>query len=103
MFLDIVGQRVTIALARTVVSQFCQVVSLKLNAVDFVVTAQTRNHLVGLVLGQWVFTILIGGKFLVEILLGELLTPLLLCSERLGDGEERHNRSMVDAVELHLI
>ncbi len=99
----IVGYRVAIALLGTVVGEFGQIVGLELDAVNLVVATQTLYHRLALVLGQRVEAVLIGGELLVEIFLCELLMPFLLGTEALGNGEEGHDGTVVDAVEFHLI
>ena len=42
-------------------------------------------------------------KLVVELFLGELLAVVLFRAELLRDGEEGHDWSMVDTVELHLV
>ena len=53
--------------------------------------------------GQWVLAVLVGGELLVQVLLGELLTPFFLSSEALGYGEEGHDGVVIQRVNLHLV
>ena len=103
MLPHIVGDGVAIALLRAVISQFGKIVGLKLDAIDLVVATQALYHGIRLVFRQRVLTVLVGGELLIKLFLRVFLMPLLLGSETLRDGEERHDWSVVDTVDLHLI
>ena len=96
-------ERITIALLGTSISQECQIVGLELDAIELVDASEFLYFLHALIVWQWVFALFIGGKFAEEILLCIFLAPLFLCAETLGNGEERHDRVMVDAVDFYLI
>ena len=99
---NLVGKfRVTFLCA--LVSEFCQIVSLELDAVYLVVSAEFLYLLLALFWRQLVLPVLVRCELIVELLLGEFLSPLLLRSERLGNGEERHDGVVVEAVCLHLV
>ena len=49
-----------------------------------------------------VFSVLVAGEFVVELLFRELLSPFLLRTKTLWDGEEGHDRVVVQTVGLHL-
>ena len=103
MLPHVVGNGVAIEPARAVVGEFGQIVGLELDAVDLVVAAQAVNHGLSLFGVEGMLAVLIGGELLVELLLGELLPPLLLRAEAFGNGEEGHDGSVVNAVDLHLV
>ena len=65
MLAHILGQRVAVEAAGALVGQLGEIVGLKLDAVDLVVSAQALYHGVGLVLGQRVLAVLVRGEFLV--------------------------------------
>ena len=102
-FLNLSGYRVTIAVLGASIGQFCQIVSLKLDAVDLVVAAQFLYFLLAFLWRQRILPVLVGREFLVELLLRELLAPLFLSAKRLRDGEERHDRVVVQTIRLYLI
>ena len=99
----LLGQRGPVAPFGSLVSEFGQIVGLKLHAIDFVVTAQLGNLLFPLLAGQRVLPILIRCKLPEEVFLGEFLPPLLLGTKVFGDGEERHDGVMVDGIHLNLV
>ena len=93
----------SIAPIRPLIRQLRQVVGLELDAVDLVVAAKLLDFLLTLLTRQRVLAVLVGGELSVEVFLRELLAPLLLGAERLGNGEERHNRVVIQRVDFHLI
>ena len=99
----ILRQRVAIALLGTRIGEVSQIVGLELDAVNLVVPTQTVDDGLRLVRGQRVLAVLVGGELLKQVLLGELPAPFLLGTETLGDGEEGHNRSVLNAVGLHFV
>ena len=93
----------TIALLGASIGEFSQIVSLELDAVQFVVAAQLLDFLLTIFTRQRVLAVLIAGKLLIELLLGELLAPFLLRTERFGNGEEGHDGVVIQTVDLYLI
>ena len=103
MLADALLQGVAIESAGALVGQLRQVVGLKLDAVDLVVASESVDDLLSLLGRELVLSLFVGGELVVEVLLGIFLSPLLLRSEFLGDGEEGHDGSVVDVVDLHLV
>ena len=103
MLADALLQGVAIEAAGTLVGQLRQVVGLKLDAVDLVVASDSVDDLLSLLGRELVLSLFVGGELVVEVLLGIFLSPLLLRSEFLGDGEEGHDGSVVDVVDLHFV
>ena len=103
MLVYILGQRVAIKLFSSLVGKVAQIFCLKLDTVYLIVTAQSVDYLLTFLWWQRVLAVLIRGKFLVEVFFCYLLSQLLLGTETLRNREERHDRTMVDAVNLHLI
>ena len=100
---DLFRKRVAVALCRALVGQLGQIVGLKLHTVYLVVAAQLLYLLLGILGWQWVLTVLVAGKLLVQVFLGELLSPLFLGTKTFRDREERHDWVGVQTVCLHLI
>ena len=96
-------QGVSIQACSTLVGQFVQIVSLKLDAVNLVVSAQLLYLLLSFLRWQLVLTVLIAGELLEEILLAELSSPLLFGAKVLGDREERHDGVALYVVGFHLV
>ena len=61
------------------------------------------DFLLALLAWQRIFAILVTGKLLVELLLGELLPPLFFGAEAFGDGEEGHDRVVIEAIDFNLV
>ena len=61
------------------------------------------NLLLAFLAGHRVLAVLVACEFFVELFLGELLPPLFLGSEFLGDGEKGHDGVVVEAVDFHLV
>ena len=99
----LIRERITIDAMSSVVGKFCKIVSLKLDAIELFNTAKFLHLCLSFRLRQWVLTILIGGEFAEKFFGRNALAPLLLRSETLGNGEERHDGLMLDVIELHLI
>ena len=103
MLLDVIGQRIAVAFLRTVIGELGQIVGLEFNAVDLVVAAESVDDGLRLVGRQRILAVLIGSELFEKLLLGEFLVPFLFRTEALRDGEERHDGSVVDTVDLYLI
>ena len=103
VLIHILGQRIAIKLPGSLVGEVAQVFCLKLDAVYLVVAAQTVDYLLTFLGRQLVLSILISGKLPVEVFFRYLLAQLLLGTKALRNGEERHDRTVVDAVELYLV
>ncbi len=103
VLVDILRQGVAIQLLRSLVGEVAKVLRLKLDAVNLVVAAQAVDDFLALLGRQWILAFLIRRKLLVEVFLRHLLAQLLLRTKTLGDGEERHDGTVVDAVGLHLV
>ncbi len=103
MLIHVCGQWVAIEFLGSLVGKMPQVFRLKLDAVYFVVTAQSVDYLLSLLRRQGVLPVLVAGKFLIKIFLRNPLAQLFLRTEALGDGEERHDGAVVNAVDLHLV
>ena len=102
-FYHILWYRFAISALCSFIGEFSQIVGLELYAVYLVVASQFLDFLLGIFRWQWVLAVLVGSKLLIELLLGELLPPLFLGTELLRNGEERHDRVIVETVDLHLI
>ena len=87
----------------SVVGQLRQIVGFELDTVQLVYTAQFLDFLLTLLLRQRVLPILITGKLLEQLLGSDSFPVFLFRTEFLWNGEERHNRRMVDVVHLHLV
>ena len=98
----LVGQRVTVALVSTFVGEVLQIIRLKLDAVEPVVAAEFVDTFFRLLLGHDYLAVLVARELVVELLVCELLPPLLLRAERLRYIEQRHNRVFVQVIDLHL-
>ena len=103
MLLHVVGQRVTIEPSRPVVGKLGQIVGLKLDAVDLVVATETVDDGLPLLGIERMLAILVGSKLFVEVFFGEFLTPFFFRAEAFGYGEEGHDGTVVDAVDLHFV
>ena len=101
--LHILRQWLAITAISAFICQFSQIISLELDAVNLIVATQLLNLLLPFLWCQLVLAILITGKLLIQVILRELLPPLFFRTERLRNGEERHNRVMVQAVDLYLV
>ena len=99
----LVGYGVAITLLGTIIGQFCQIVSLELDAVDLVVASQFLDLLLTFFRRQGVLTVLVACKLFVELLFSELLPPFFFCTKRLGDGEEGHDWIVIEAIDLYLV
>ena len=99
----ILGHRVAIEFLGSLVCQFSQIVGFKLNAVKFVDTAQQFYLLASFLGWQGILAILVGRKLLIDFLVRVPLAPQFLCAKTLRNREKRHDGSMVDAIDLHLI
>ena len=97
------GHRVAIEFLGSLVCQFSQIVGFKLNAVKFVDTAQQFYLLASFLGWQGILAILVGRKLLIDFLVRVPLAPQFLCAKTLRNREKRHDGSMVDAIDLHLI
>ena len=94
-------QWVAIAHFRPFVCQFCQVVGLELDSVEFVVATQAFDFLLTLLTAEHHVAVLILCELVVEVLLREPLAVFRLRSEGLRNLEVRHDWVVVDAVGLH--
>ena len=103
MLVYILGQRVAIKLFGSLVGKVAQIFCLKLDSVYLVVTAQSVDYLLSFLRWQLILSVLITGKLLVEVLLRHPLAQLFLRAAAFRNGEERHDRSMVDAIDFYLI
>ena len=101
--LHMIGKRVAIHLAGTVISQFAQIVGLQLESVQFVAAAQFLYLVHGCLVTHHHFAVFIAGKLLEQLLIGIFPAIFFFGSEIFGDVEARHDRSVVNAVKLHLI
>lgn len=88
MLVDIGRKRVAIEFLGSLVSKVAQVLCLKLDAVYFVVASQTVDYFLSFLGREWILPILIGGELMIEFLLGNSLTQLLLGTEALRNGEK---------------
>ena len=98
-----VGYRIAITALGALVGELRQIVGLELDAVDLIIAAQLLDLLLTVLGRELVLAILIARELVVELLLCELLPPLFLRTKFLRNGEERHDRVVVEAVGLHLI
>ena len=95
--------QLTVAFLRTVVRQLTQVVGLELDAVQLVDTAQFLDLLLPFLLRQRILTVLVSSELLKQFLGSNPFPVFLFGTELLRNGEERHDRLMVDIIGLHLI
>ena len=102
-FYYVVRNRIAITLLCSFIGQFCQVVSLELDAVQLVVAAQFLDFLFAFFGRQLVLAVLVTGEFVVELLFRELLPPFFLRTKTLWDGEERHDGVVVQTIGLYLV
>ena len=80
-----------------------QVVGFELDTVEFLISAQLFDLLAGRLLVHHHVAVLVAGKLVENVLVGIFAAVLLLGAEALGNGEGRHQRGVVDRVELDLV
>ena len=102
-FAHFVGEIFSISSLCTVKSQLGQVVGFELDAVELVVSAQLLNLSLGIGLAHHHFAVLVACELVEEVFLRIFLAVFLFRAEVFRDGEGRHDGSMVDGVELHLV
>ena len=102
-FLQLGGERGAVTAFRPLVCEFGQVVGLEFYAVELVVASEFLYLFLPLLAGHDLVAVLVAGELVEKVLLRDAGAVFLLCAELLGDGEERHDWSMVDVVELHLV
>ena len=102
-FVGFVVQRVSIPLSGPFVGQFGQVVSLQLDAVELVESAELLDLFHPVFFAHDDLSVLVAGKLVEQVLLAEPLPVQLLCAERFGYGKVGHDGGMVDAVGLDLV
>ena len=103
VLIHVCRQRVAIEFFGSLVGKVTQIFCLKLDTVYLVVTAQSVDYLLSFLGWQLILSVLITGKLLVEVLLRHPLAQLFLRAKAFRNGEERHDRSMVDAIDFYLI
>ena len=101
--LYILRNRVAITSFGSLVCKLGQIVGLKLYSVYLVVSAQLLDLLLGILLWQRVLSVLVAGKLFKELLLSELLSPLIFCTKALWDREEGHDWVGIQTVCLYLV
>ena len=94
---------VSVYTASTFVSKFAQIVCLKLYTIQFIVTTQFLDFFASVLFWKLVLSVFIGGKLLIQHILRESLTPLLLGAKLRWNGEEWHDRIRLKVVGLYLI
>ena len=94
-------QRTAVETCCTLVGQLMQIVGLKLDAVQLVISAQLLDFLLALLGGQLVFAILVAGELPVQVLFREFPSPFLFRAEVLRYGEEGHDGVALYVVGLH--
>ena len=102
-FVHLITQGIAIQLLRPIVGQFGQVVSLQLDSVEFIVTAQLLDFGIGLLFAQDDIAIFILRKFIEQLLFRQLLPIELFRAKRFGNRKRWHDGTMVDGIELHLV
>ena len=101
--LDLFAQRGGVAALGPLIGELAQVVGLKLDAVQVVVSAQLLDLGLGILLRQHHIAVLVAGKLVKKLLLGDAPAILLLSTEILRDGKVGHDGLVVDGVSLHLV
>ena len=101
--LHMVGQRVAIHLAGTVISQLAQIIGLQFESVQFVAATQFLYLVHGCIVTHHHFAVFVSGKLLEQLFVGIFPAIFFFGAEIFGDFEARHDRSVVNAVKLHLI
>ena len=101
--LDILRQRVAVALPGAGPCELLEVVGLELYAVELVVAAEPVDLLLRLLLAQHHIAVLVAGELVEEFLMGDAFAVFLLAAELVGYPEVGHDGGVVDGVELHLV
>ena len=102
-FLNFFIQFFSVTATRSVISQFSQVICLQLDTIQFLISSQTFD--LGL-RGGFIHddvSVLILCELVKQILFRKLLPVLFFRTKRFGNCEGRHDRRMINRVELHLI
>ena len=98
-----IRQRITVNPFGAVKCQFGEIVGFQLDTIKLFVTAQTLYFGFSGFLVQDYFPIFVLRKFIEQIFFRIFLPVSFFCSEILGNGESRHDRSMVYGVVFHLV
>ena len=94
-------QRTAVETRSTLVGQLMQIVGLKLDAVQLVISAQLLDFLLALLGWQLVFAILVAGELSVQVFFREFPSPFLFRAKVLRYGEEGHDGVALYVVGLH--
>ena len=103
MLPDVLGHRIAIAFPCSVISQFGQIVGLKLYTVYLVIASKACNYGLCLVRRQRILAVFVRGKLVKKLLFCKLPAPLLFGSKAFWDGKERHYGPVVNAIDFYLI
>ena len=99
----LVRQRVAVELLCSVVGKLSKIVGLKLYSVELFQSAELLNLLLGFLVRHNLVAVLVGCKLAEQLFGRYALACLFLRTKLFGYGEERHDRRMVDGIELHLV
>ena len=99
----VVRQRIAIPLLCSLIRKMAQIFGLKLDAVDLIPSSERLYFLHSLLFGKGILTILVGREFLQQFLLCIFFPYIFLSTKRFRNREERHDRPMIDAVELYFV
>ena len=85
------------------ICQLRQIVGFELNAIQLVVAAEFIDFLLTFFTGKRILAILVGSKFAEKVFLSEFLPPLFFRAKARWNGEKRHDRVVVERVNLYLV
>ena len=100
---EVIRSTATVYPLRAFVSQFCKIVSLELNSVDFIISAKFLYLLQALFLRHLILAVLVARELLKEVLFCIFLSPFLFRSKFLWYREERHDRVTFYIICLYLV
>ena len=99
----LVGKRVAIKFLCSIVGKFGKIVGLELYSIQLVKSAKLLYFLLGILVRHNLVAILVGSKLAEQLLWRYALTGFFLGAKLLRNGEERHDRGMVDGIKFHLV
>ena len=102
-FLQFGRQRGAISFHSSLICELFQVIGLEFYAVELVISAEFLYFFLSFFLRQHDVAVFIACEFVEQLLLGDARAVFLFCAEFFRDGEEGHDRCMVDFVEFNLV
>ena len=102
-FVDFLGDGIPVEASRTPISKVLQIIGFQLQAIELVDATEVLHLLLGLFPRADLLAVLVARELIEELLVREALVVSLFGAKARGDGEVGHDRTVVDAVGLHLL